>query len=150
MPRPQREVEKVNDLKGTLIRLFKNLNKWKYLLVIAVIFAIVAAILSTVAPNKLADVTDVITEGIKPRTENIEKLNKEIYKHANITKINNIENYKELTQEEKLEIFNTFKYKKIEITREDQVKYFDILLTMDKETINEKALVKLDKIPNSI
>ena len=150
MPRPQREVEKVNDLKGTLIRLFKNLNKWKYLLVIAVIFAIVAAILSTVAPNKLADVTDVITEGIKPRTENIEKLNKEIYKHANITKINNIENYKELTPEEKLEIFNTFKYKKIEITREDQVKYFDILLTMDKETINEKALVKLDKIPNSI
>ena len=66
--------EKINDFKGTLIRLFKNLNKWKYLLIISIFFAMFAAILSTVAPNKLADVTDVITEGIKPRGENIEKL----------------------------------------------------------------------------
>ena len=95
MPR-QREIEKVNDLKGTLIRLFKNLKNWKYLLIIAVILAMFAAILSTVAPNKLADVTDVITEGIKPRSENIEKINKEIYKHINIKEANNLKNYKNL------------------------------------------------------
>ncbi len=149
MPR-QREIEKVNDLKGTLIRLFKNLKNWKYLLIIAVIFAMFAAILSTVAPNKLADVTDVITEGIKPRSENIEKINKEIYKHITIKEASNLENYKNLSEEEKLQIFNTFKYKEETITKEDQVAYFNILTTMDKDTINEKALVKLDKMPKSI
>ena len=70
----RQQVEHVNDLKGTIIRLFKNLDKWKYLLVVAIIFAMLAAILSTVAPNKLADVTDVITGGIKPQTENIQEI----------------------------------------------------------------------------
>ena len=149
MPRP-REIEKVNDLKGTLIRLFKNLNNWKYLLIVAILFAMLAAILSTVAPNKLADVTDVITEGIKPRSENIEIINKEIYKHANIQEVSNLENYKELSTKDKLSIFNTFKYKDVTITKEDQVSYFDILTSMDKDTIDEKALVKLDKMPKSI
>ena len=149
MPR-QREVEKVNDLKGTLIRLFKNLKNWKYLLIVAVILAMLAAALSTVAPNKLADVTDVITEGIKPRSENIEKINKEIYKHINIQEASKLNNYKNLSKEEKLNIFNTFKYKNIKITKEDQVLYFDILSSMDKDTINEKALAKLDKMPKSI
>jgi len=149
MPR-QREIEKVNDLKGTLIRLFKNLKNWKYLLIISVILAMFAAILSTVAPNKLADVTDVITEGIRPRSENIEKINKEIYKHINIKEADNLKNYKNLSDAEKLKIFNTFKYKEETITKEDQVAYFNILTTMDKDTINEKALVKLDKMPKSI
>ena len=36
--------EKINDFKGTLLRLFKNLNKWKYLLLIAILCAMFAAI----------------------------------------------------------------------------------------------------------
>ena len=80
----QRQVEKINDFKSSLIRLFLNLKKWKYLLVIAILITMFAAILSTVAPNKLADVTDVITVGIKPRSENIEKVIKNIYSHSNI------------------------------------------------------------------
>ena len=70
MPRIQK-VEKVNDIKGTLNNLFRNLDKWRYLLILSIILALIAAILSTIAPNRLAGVTDVITEGIKPRTENI-------------------------------------------------------------------------------
>ena len=70
----QREVEKVNDFKGTVLRLFKNLDKWRIPLIISIFLAMLAAILSTVGPNKLADVTDVITGGIKPRTEYIEKI----------------------------------------------------------------------------
>ena len=33
MPR-QREIEKVKDFKGTLLRIFSSLNRWKYILVI--------------------------------------------------------------------------------------------------------------------
>ena len=68
----QKEVEKVKDFKGTLLRIFSSLNRWKYILVISCILAMFAAILSTIAPNKLADVTDVISEGIKPNVSKIE------------------------------------------------------------------------------
>ena len=154
----QRQVEKINDFKGTLIRLFKNLNMWKYLCVVAIIFAMFAAILSTVAPNKLADVTDVISEGIKPRGNNIEKVLKNIYSHSNINVVvdndnkNNdyLEMYNVLSKEEKLKLFNDFKLDGVKISREDQVLFLDILSTMDKDTIDEKSLVKLDKIPDSI
>ena len=72
MPRHDRVPEKVKDFKGTIVRLFKSLEQWRYLLVIASILAMIAAILSTIAPNKLSDITDVISNGIKPNTENIE------------------------------------------------------------------------------
>ena len=144
----QREIEKVNDFKGTLIRLFKNLEKWKYLLVISIIFAMLAAILSAVAPNKLADVTDVITEGIKPQTENIENITKRIYLNSNI--IPNSDYYNSLSKKAKLEMVNDLEYEGVLITKEDQIIYLDILNSMKKDEINEKALAKLDKTPDSI
>ena len=48
----QKEVEKVKDLKGTLLRIFKSLKVWKYVLVISCILAMVSATLSTIGPNK--------------------------------------------------------------------------------------------------
>ena len=154
----QRQVEKINDFKGSLIRLFLNLNKWKYLLVIAILFAMFAAILSTIAPNKLADVTDVITEGIKPRGENIEKVVKNIYSHSNIKVYEDsdqssndyLEMYNVLSKEEKMKLFNDFKLEGVLITSKDQVEFLDILNTMDKNTMDEKSLAKLDMVPKSI
>ena len=154
----QRGIEKVNDFKGTLIKLFKNLEKWKFLLILSIFLAMFAAILSTVAPNKLADVTDVITEGIKPRSENIEKIITNIYSHSNIKFYNEdktsaykfIEVYSSSSEDEKLKLFNDFELDGVLISKEDQVKFFDILVTIDPNTIDEKSLVKLDKLPNSI
>ena len=71
----QKETEKVKDLKGTLLRIFKSLKSWKYVLVLSCILAMVSATLSTIGPNKLADVTDVISEGIKPNISIIEEIN---------------------------------------------------------------------------
>ncbi|MDO4962768.1 MAG: ABC transporter ATP-binding protein [bacterium] len=75
MPRPMSRrgnvPEKSKDFKGSMKRLFFSLNRWKYLLVISVVFAFVSAILALIAPNRLSDLTDVITLGIKPNiTEN--------------------------------------------------------------------------------
>ena len=69
MPRPmgRRGIpEKSKDFKGSMIRLFKNLDKYKYLLIGALVIAFISAILSLVAPDKLSDLTDTITNGIKP------------------------------------------------------------------------------------
>ena len=151
------KIEKINDFKGTLIRLFKNLDKWRFMLIIAILFAFFAAILSTVGPNKLADVTDVITGGIRPRTDNIEKIITNIYSHSNIQVIESTdgssdytEMYKLLSKSEKKKLFNEFKLDGVVISVDDQIKFLDILSTMDKDTINENSLVKLDKVPDSI
>ena len=128
MPR-QREVEKVKDLKGTLLRIFNSLKSWKYVLVIACILAMTSAILSTIGPNKLADVTDVISEGIKPNISKIEEINKKIMSN---------------TSHKDIKIDN------VVITTKDQSKYIEIISTIDKDADNEVLIKKLDEMPKSI
>ena len=143
-----REIVKVNDFKGTTLRLFKNLDKWRIPLIIAILFAMFAAILSTIGPNKLADVTDVISGGIKPRVENIEKITKEIYINGNFTNPNL--DYQELTKSEKLELVGEFEYEGVKISKEDQIVFLDVLSTIDMDSVDENSLTKLDKVPKSI
>lgn len=70
MPRPmgpnRGTPEKSKNFGASIKRLFKSLNKWKYLLIMSIILAMTSAILSLVAPNKLSDLTDTITAGISP------------------------------------------------------------------------------------
>ena len=83
MPRHgMKEPEKVKDFKGTLVRIFKSLEKWKYVLIISCVLAMFASILSTVAPNKLADVTDVISDSIKPNVEAMKDISESISKNV--------------------------------------------------------------------
>ena len=67
MPRPMKgPIEKSKDFKGSIKRLIKSLNKWRYMLLFCIALAMLSAILSLVAPNKLSDLTDTITLGITP------------------------------------------------------------------------------------
>lgn len=73
-PRGNGNIEKSKDFKGTLIKTFNNLGKWKYVLTFALGMATLSAILALVAPNKLSNLTDEITLGITPNiSENIIK-----------------------------------------------------------------------------
>ena len=147
--------EKVKDLKGTLLRLFKNLNKWRYMLVVASILAMVAAMLSTIAPNKLADVTDVITDGLKPNTENIEKISTEIYKNIMIGTLSNnsdeaIIKFSNLSNEEKGNILKPITIDNVEINSKDQIAFINIISSMSHDEMSLDALSKLDEMPSSI
>ena len=76
MPRPMgpnRGVpEASKDFGGSIKRLFNSLNKWRYLLIVSLVLAMISAILALVAPNKLSDLTDTITLGMNPNiNENI-------------------------------------------------------------------------------
>ena len=124
-----REVEKVKDFKGTLLRIFKSLKVWKYVLVISCILSMVSATLSTIGPNKLADLTDVITEGIKPNINKIEEISKKVI--SNTT-------HKDI------------KIDGVVITTKDQYKYIEIISTIDKDSDNETLIKKLDEMPKSI
>ena len=125
----QKEVEKVKDLKGTLLRIFSSLKVWKYVLVISCILAIVSATLSTIGPNKLADVTDVISEGIKPNTEKLKEINEKIISN---------------TTHKSIEIDGMILDSVI------QKEYLEIVSTIDKDTTNEELIKKLDKMPKEI
>ncbi len=54
MARPMggRVPEKSKDFKGSMKRLFVNLENWRYLFIFALILAMTSAILSLNAPNK--------------------------------------------------------------------------------------------------
>ena len=67
MPRPMHGgTEKSRDFKGSMKRLINNLKAWHVLMMIALVLAAVSSVLSLVAPNKLSDLTNTITSGIKP------------------------------------------------------------------------------------
>lgn len=67
MPRPMRRVpEKSKDFKGSIKRLFNSLNKWRFLLIISLMLAMISAILALISPNKLSDLTNTITLGLQP------------------------------------------------------------------------------------
>ena len=70
MPRPMGPKgnipEKSKDFTGSIKRLFNSLNKFKYLLVFALLLGFISAILALVTPNKLSGLTNLVTEGIKP------------------------------------------------------------------------------------
>ncbi len=157
MPRNDRVQEKAKDLKGTLLRLFKSLGQWKYILIIASILAMAAAILSTIAPNKLSDLTNVISDGIKPNTKNIELISKEITKEIINSNPNQITDTKEvyyyfysLTPEEKTNILKPITINNVEISVNDQLEYLNIISTIDENTLTEDLILKLDLMPESI
>lgn len=78
MPRVPRRPEKSKDFKGSLKRLFNSLNKWRYLLVIALVLAATSSILSIISPNILSDLTDTISAGMIPKTDKIQIITEKI------------------------------------------------------------------------
>ena len=74
------KIEKPKDLKSSIKRLTKELKDFKFLIGLSIILAIVGSILTIITPNKLSDMVDEISLGIRPRVENIEPIAKNIQK----------------------------------------------------------------------
>ena len=66
MPRPHEKIEKSKDFKGSVKKILSSLKPWRVAIVTSFILAITAAIISIVTPNKLSDLTNYITDGLKP------------------------------------------------------------------------------------
>ena len=71
-------VEKAKNFKESMIRLFKELNDFKVLIIISVILSILGSILSILAPNRLSDLTDQISKGLVVNQKNIKKISNNI------------------------------------------------------------------------
>jgi len=134
MPRPGgRNIEKSKDFFGSMRRLLRNLKPWRVIMILALILAMISAILSLIAPNKLSDFTDTISKGLIPKTEKLENIT---------TKITN--NLTSENLERKIKIIMTSK----EISNKDKEAFQKLLL----ETANSNSDFKdiLQNIPESI
>ena len=129
MPKRDRMMnEKPKDLFGSLKKIFKNLKTWNILLIISVVLAIISAVFSIIAPNKLSDLTDEITKGIKPDIDKMEVINKKIMSNTSMSNI---------------EIDGTT------ISYKDQAKYLQILSKLDKDD-PDGLLDKFEELPKNI
>ena len=122
---------KTKNLKKSLSRLIKELNKYKILIIISLLLAVVGSILSIITPNKLSKLTDEITNGLIINKDNFKTLNEQIY--FNYT--NN--NLKEI------EIDN------IKISINDQLEYLNIAKDIKQDDISD-LYSKLDLMPETI
>ena len=176
MPRPQK-IEKSKDFKASVKKLIKSLKGFYVAIIVGLILAMASSILSLIAPNKLSDITDYITAGLRPDVDKLQVVNKEIYGQAiNVFMGLYTSNDTDLTQDQKdmwaaiytedvtddmvafsnlsentlNSILMTVNVEGAKITKEDQLKYFALIKTMNKDMVNEELLKTFDELPDSI
>lgn len=70
--------EKAKDFKGAIVRLFKELKGYRPIIFTALLLAICGSILSIIAPNKISDLTDTISDGLVVDQDCIEEVTNKI------------------------------------------------------------------------
>lgn len=141
-------VEKPKNFKNAMKRLFSELNKFKVLIAISLILAVLGSILSIVAPNRLADLTDEISKGLVVKTDNLEVLTKEVTKNLNeenmAKAMKDILNIK-LDQNT---IYNIMS--KDNISNEDKLKFSETITKIQNEKEQSKIFNYLLELPDSV
>lgn len=180
MPRPMRRTpEKSKNFFGSIKRIIKSLNNWRYLLAFALLLALVSSVLSIISPDILSDLTDTITDGMAPRIENIEDISKNITSSFNeentsnaikdIMEDNSISNEKKMSIQSSLanlkdnkeafitlddelliRILKDFNYDNITIKKEDQLEFIKLSKDINDYSNSEEMLKLLDSLPKSI
>ena len=135
------KIEKPKDLKSSIKRLTKELKDFKFLIGISIILAIVGSILTIITPNKLSDMVDEISLGIRPRVENIEPIAKNIQKGMKNRKLDSITiDGVEISVEDQMEF--------AKIMQKSQAKNMDMKKLSKEDQLKE--LKKLESFPKSI
>ena len=136
MPRPggARVQEKSKDFKGSMLRLFKNLKQWKYIMGISLVLAMISAILALVAPNKLSSFTDTITSGLTPNTEKLQEIGEKISINLANADLANLPSI----------LANA------NLSKEEQIEAMQIINALTQETEKEKALNLFLQLPDKV
>ena len=87
---PNRQGEKAKNFKSAIARIIKELKSFKVLVVISLILASLGSVLSIMAPDKLSEMTDVISKGLVVNTENLETLTNSVTSNLNEEQLSSI------------------------------------------------------------
>ena len=134
--------EKAKDFNSAIKRLTHELKSFKYIILSALILAIIGAILSIFAPNRLSELTDEISKGIMQPIMNMEHIkrisimllalfSKRVKEKDSLLEINQVSTLPSLGRDQKL-VFDLWK--------KDMIKYCK--LTLDE---NNKDKDKFEK-----
>lgn len=135
------KIEKPKDLKSSIKRLTKELKDFKLLIGLSIVLAIVGSILTIITPNKLSDMVDEISFGIRPRVENIEPIAKNIQKGMKNRGLVSITiDGVEISVEDQMEF--------AKIMQKNQGKNMDMKKLSKEDQLKE--LKKLESFPKSI
>ncbi|MBP3635095.1 MAG: ABC transporter ATP-binding protein [Bacilli bacterium] len=120
--------EKPKNFKVAISKLLFNLKTFKIFIFISLLLAMISAILSLVAPNKLADLTDEIQKGIVLNTKNLQLI-------INDTKEN---------------LMGTTSIDGTKINYQDKMKFLNIISSMNENDDINEIYSKVDEMPKSI
>ena len=127
MPRP-RAVEKSKDFKGSMKRLIKGLNKWKIIMLIALMLGFASAIISLVTPDKVSKLTDTISSSLSFDEKVMQEL---------ITKIKTNQNMEDIRIKDTI------------ITYSEQLELITFMNNVDFKNTSQ-IVNKIDMLPESI
>lgn len=136
MPRMRPSSEKPKNFSKAVIRLFKNLGSFRFLICIALLLATLSSILSLIAPNKLSDFADEIQKGLIPNTDKFTEISKEMS--------NNFTDYNKL-QEKLFKIDSDSS-----IDPKDKEEFMIILSNINKDSNKEESIKEIANIDESI
>lgn len=137
--------EKPKDFKNSIVRLAKSLDKFKVLIILALVLAALSSVLSLVSPNLLSDLTDKISEGLSINTVNMEKLEKDLTNNVSEETFPSlIEGILNLQIDES----NIYKINSSDISTEDKTIFNNAITSIASD--KENAFKYLRELPESV
>ena len=124
--------EKAKNFKGAIKRLFGELGKYRKIVVVAVVLAIISAVLSILAPNRLSKLTDEIQKGLVVNQDNMMELSEKV--GENFSKGSNESIYID----------------DVEVSIEDQYKYMGAMGEITDKSNAKELYGKIDEMPDSV
>ena len=121
--------DKAKNFSESIKRLLKELNKFKIIIIISIILAILSSIFSIIAPKRLAKLDDEISKGLVVNTQNIQELEKQI----SISQLQ-----QNITIDGK------------EISIEDQIKTMQIMQALNNNNNAKELYSKVEQLPQSV
>lgn len=126
------KIEKAKDFKSAIKRLLKELKPFKVLVILSLTLSVAASILSIATPNILSKLTDKISNGIVPNTENLVRINNEISSNFESGNAKDIE------------------IDGVVISVSEQSEYLNVIGDIDKNAKVNEIYSKIDEFPDSI
>lgn len=140
--------EKAKNFKEAIIRLFKELKGFSVIITVALILAALGSILSIIAPDKLADITDQISDGLVVNKDNLETISKKAT--ANLEEKNLEKKIPEILSLNISEEANFNIAASSSITPKEKQEYMEIMKEISTSQDKNKALEKLLELPIGI
>lgn len=141
---PDRIVEKPKDFKNAIKRLLQELSEQRKLLVISCIFAMLGAVLSIMAPNKLSNLTDEISKGLMVDQKAISSLMKKISANLDSDEVKEI--FKKILVPD-LSAQNVEAIKSSDLSDEDKNAFSDFVSKFEN---GEFDIFSLKTLPSSV